>query len=158
MIIANALPTYFMPMSQSQFPRLRKPIRCGGKGNYNHAYINNVCVKEDLEIYKKIPYHHVINLEEPVRKTDGVYDLFGEKRVRMVVFLNRTLRFDRKVGCDGKASLGSLMKRLQEIVVQHSKSIGLLSGGFCSTPEMEKRGLVWVLRKFQIDVEQNPSW
>jgi fatty acyl-ACP thioesterase B len=69
--------------------------------------------KEDTEAAaKKMPYQH-LNMES-ARNIDGVYNSFGGKlsHDRHVFQQNFTIR-SYELGPDGKASLGSLMKRLQ---------------------------------------------
>ncbi|KAK9931107.1 hypothetical protein M0R45_018402 [Rubus argutus] len=158
MLHAFAAPTFFMLRLQPTFPCSNKPTCSRGKGNSNSAHATMVHGKEDIEVAaKKMPYQH-LNMES-ARNIDGVYDSFGGKLSHdgRVLKQNFAIR-SYELGPDGKASLGSLMKRLQETSVQHCKSVGIFSSGFGSTREMDRRGLVWVTRKLQIDVENYPTW
>ncbi|ONI16027.1 hypothetical protein PRUPE_3G074600 [Prunus persica] len=170
MMLTSAPPTLPMP---------NKSISCCGGTNYGFSQskpnsapaINfqakffpkeNVITsrKQDDDITpaaaaKKIPQH--LNCES--RKLDGVYDTFGGKLGQggLVFQQNFSIR-SYDLGPNGKATIGCLMERLQETSIQHCRSVGLYAGGFGSTPEMSKRGLVWVLCKLQTVVEKYPSW
>ncbi|BBN70505.1 fatty acyl-ACP thioesterases B [Prunus dulcis] len=119
--------------------------------------INQYHVVEEqiMALVKKIPQH--LNWES--RKFDWVYDTFGGKlRQGGLVFQQNFSIRSYDLGPDGKATIGCLMERLLETSVQHCRSLGLYAGGFGSTPEMTKRGLVWVMCKLQTVVEKYPSW
>ncbi|BFG24563.1 hypothetical protein CerSpe_108370 [Prunus speciosa] len=180
MVLTFASPTLPMPRLLSTIPT-NKSISCCGGANYGSSQIKpnsapainsqakvfpkenvNTSPKQDDDktvtpaaAAKKIPSH--LNWES--RKLDGVYDTFGGKLGQggLVFQQNFSIR-SYDLGPDGKATIGCLMERLQETSVQHCRSMGLYAGGFGSTPEMSKRGLVWVLSKLQTVVEKYPSW
>ncbi|BFG24561.1 hypothetical protein CerSpe_108350 [Prunus speciosa] len=180
MALTSAPPTLPMPRLLSTIPT-NKSISCCGGANYgssqskpNSARAINfqakVFPKENVitspkqeddktvtpaAVAKKIPQH----LNRESRKLDGVYDTFGGKLGQggLVFQQNFSVR-SYDLGPDGKATIGCLMERLQETSIQHCRSVGLYAGGFGSTPEMGKRGLVWVLCKLQTVVENYPSW
>ncbi|PQP98928.1 palmitoyl-acyl carrier protein thioesterase chloroplastic isoform X2 [Prunus yedoensis var. nudiflora] len=148
MALTSAPPTLPMPSLLSTIPT-NKSISCCGGANYGSSQslpqrkCHHFPKQEDDKTVtpaaaaKKIPQH----LNRESRKLDGNFSIRS---------------YD--LGPDGKATIGCLMERLQETSIQHCRSMGLYAGGFGSTPEMSKRGLVWVLSKLQNVVEKYPSW
>lgn len=113
MVQALAAPTFFMLSLQPTFPCSNKPKYSRGKGNSNSAHATMVHGKEDIEAApKKRPNQH-LNMES-TRKIDGVYDSFGGKLSHdgRVFTQNFAIR-SYELGPDGRASLGSLIQRLQ---------------------------------------------
>lgn len=52
----------------------------------------------------------------------------------------------------------SFLYLFQETSLNHARVAGVLNDGFGATPEMSRRGLIWVVAKMKIVVEQYPSW
>lgn len=77
------------------------------------AYVTMVHGKEGIEAApKKMPNQH-LNMES-TRKIDGVYDSFGGKLSNDgSVFIQNFAIRSYELGPDGRASLGSLIMRLQ---------------------------------------------
>ncbi|KAH7547327.1 hypothetical protein FEM48_Zijuj01G0298000 [Ziziphus jujuba var. spinosa] len=63
-----------------------------------------------------------------------------------------------ELGHDAKASIGALIHILQDSALNHCKSSGIRMENFCSTPEMSRRNLMWVVYRMQIAVASYPSW
>ncbi|KAI3714731.1 hypothetical protein L6452_21690 [Arctium lappa] len=63
-----------------------------------------------------------------------------------------------EIGPDRKALVETLMNYLQETILNHFKAIGLLHDGMGSTPEMDKRSLIWVMTKLHVAVDRYPTW
>ncbi|MED6217341.1 hypothetical protein PIB30_016745 [Stylosanthes scabra] len=63
-----------------------------------------------------------------------------------------------EVDANRNASVETLMNYFQECGVSYFKSLGLQRDGFCTTPEMIKRNLVWVTTQMQILTYRYPKW
>eukprot|EP01018_Ginkgo_biloba_P038553 Gb_07469 [translate_table: standard] len=63
-----------------------------------------------------------------------------------------------EVGVNKTASIGTLMKLLQDTALNHVYSIGLGGDGFGTTPEMRRRNLIWAVSRMQVQVDRYPLW
>ncbi|KAI3714736.1 hypothetical protein L6452_21695 [Arctium lappa] len=63
-----------------------------------------------------------------------------------------------EIGPDRKVLVENLMNYLQETSINHFKAIGLFHDGMGSTPEMNKRSLIWAMTKLHIAVDHYPTW
>ncbi|KGN45333.1 hypothetical protein Csa_015751 [Cucumis sativus] len=61
-------------------------------------------------------------------------------------------------GPDKNMTMFFIINQLQESKLNHLKSCGLVTTGLGTTPGMTKRGLIWVVHKLQVVVDQYPSW
>eukprot|EP00252_Welwitschia_mirabilis_P012653 TRINITY_DN2796_c0_g1_i1.p1 TRINITY_DN2796_c0_g1~~TRINITY_DN2796_c0_g1_i1.p1 ORF type:complete len:417 (-),score=71.89 TRINITY_DN2796_c0_g1_i1:542-1792(-) len=103
------------------------------------------------------------NFDWRPRKTE-MSDMFGEV-IKLGRFVEDTLVFRQnfairsyEVGADKTASIETLMNHLQETALNHVRRSGLYGDGFGATLEMNRRGLIWVVARMQVQVERYPAW
>ncbi|CAA7409934.1 unnamed protein product [Spirodela intermedia] len=89
--------------------------------------------------------------------TAGASDIGRLIQDGMIFRQNFSIR-SYEVGADKTASIETLLNHLQETSLNHARVAGFLNDGFGATPEMSKRGLIWVVARMQVLVEQYPSW
>ncbi|CAN6456293.1 unnamed protein product [Victoria cruziana] len=102
----------------------------------------------------------LINFDWKPKRPDMLMETFGFGRIVHDGFVfrqNFPIR-SYEIGADRTASIETLMNHLQETSLNHVKCAGLLGDGFGSTPEMSRRGLIWVVTRMQIVVDRYPSW
>ncbi|KAF3779575.1 Palmitoyl-acyl carrier protein thioesterase [Nymphaea thermarum] len=102
----------------------------------------------------------LINFDWKPKRPDMLMETFGFGRIVHDGFVFRQSFPIRsyEIGADRTASIETLMNHLQETSLNHVKRAGLLGDGFGSTPEMSRRGLIWVVTRMQIVVDRYPSW
>ncbi|KAJ4953763.1 hypothetical protein NE237_030595 [Protea cynaroides] len=62
------------------------------------------------------------------------------------------------MGPNHTATIQTLMNLLQETVLGHFRSMGVLKDGLGSTPEMSARNLIWILSNTHVVVDRYPTW
>ncbi|EFJ19868.1 hypothetical protein SELMODRAFT_444039 [Selaginella moellendorffii] len=63
-----------------------------------------------------------------------------------------------EVGENRKISIATLANLLQEVACNHARNNGFSVDGFATTLSMRKYGLIWVITRIQIEVEEYPKW
>ncbi|XVF86562.1 hypothetical protein PTKIN_Ptkin18bG0052000 [Pterospermum kingtungense] len=118
----------------------------------------SVCINgnDDPKCSKSVKKGEMKNCK--ARQADRIHDILCGRLVQdKLVFQQELMVRSFDIGSDGKMSIVALANCLQETLLSHSRSIGLLGDGF-STPEMSKRDLVWVYSNSNITVDRYPSW
>lgn len=82
----------------------------------------------------------------------------GELVHNGLVYQHHFLVKSYESGPDKNMTMFFIINQLQESKLNHLKSCGLVKTGLGTTPEMTKRGLLWVVHKLQVVVDQYPSW
>ncbi|KAJ4957754.1 hypothetical protein NE237_024865 [Protea cynaroides] len=70
---------------------------------------------------------------------------------------NYTIR-SYDMGPNHAATIQTLMNLLQETVLGHFRSMGIMKDGLGSTPEMSAKNLIWILSKTHVVVDRYPTW
>uniref|UniRef100_Q9ZTF9 Acyl-[acyl-carrier-protein] hydrolase n=1 Tax=Cuphea hookeriana TaxID=36775 RepID=Q9ZTF9_CUPHO len=99
-------------------------------------------------------------LDRKSKRPDMLMEPFGvDSIVQDGVFFRQSFSIrSYEIGADRTTSIETLMNMFQETSLNHCKSNGLLNDGFGRTPEMCKKGLIWVVTKMQVEVNRYPIW
>ncbi|GMI93838.1 fatty acyl-ACP thioesterases B [Hibiscus trionum] len=143
MLAFRAEPT--IPMLPSSLSWDKPKLRSGGnnKNLHNHMAVKYPKCTESITSRKPDP--------------DKIHDILGGRMVEENrVFQQELMVRSSDIDSDRKLSIVALSNYLQDTLVNHGESIGVLSVGF-STPEMSRRDLVWVDYKKDIAIHCYPS-
>ena len=102
---------------------------------------------QDFDKTSKIePHEHLAS---------GDWGLFEEETVYGETFKVRSY----EVGADGKASIPTLARIMQECATNHALRVGLCSeDGYCVDETMAEQNLIWALTKMRIVIDEYPVW
>ncbi|KAK8524992.1 hypothetical protein V6N13_015987 [Hibiscus sabdariffa] len=144
MLAFRAEPTF--PKLPSSLSSNRPKLRSGG----------NI---KNLHVRVKYPKSTTsINMGGRNPDPDMIHDILGGRMVgENLVFQQELMVRSSEVDSDSKLSIVALSNYLQDTLVNHAGSIGLLSDGFAIL-EMSKRDLAWVIYKMGIAIHCYPCW
>ncbi|KAK8664231.1 hypothetical protein V6N13_084029 [Hibiscus sabdariffa] len=143
MVAFRAEPTF--PMLPSSFSS--NTLRYGGNNKNLHMGVKYPKCTKSISNY---------NMRGGKPDPDKIHDILGGRMVEEdLVFQQELMVRTSDVDSDSKLSIIALSNYLQDTVVNHFESIGLLSDGF-ATPEMSKRDLAWVIYKMGIAIDCYP--
>ncbi|KAK8664230.1 hypothetical protein V6N13_084028 [Hibiscus sabdariffa] len=142
MVAFRAEPTF--PMLPSSFSSNRPKLRSGGNIKSLHVGVK----------YPKST--KCINMGVRKPEPDMIHDILGGRMVdEDLVFQQELMVRSSDIDSDSKLSIIALSNYLQDTLLNHAESVGMLSGGF-ATPEMSRRDLAWVTYKMGIAIDCYP--
>ncbi|KAL4386572.1 hypothetical protein GQ457_09G007580 [Hibiscus cannabinus] len=138
MLAFRAEPAF--PMLPSSLSSNRPKLRSGGNIKNLHAGVK----------YPKSTKSINMGVRKP--DPDMIHDILGGRMGdEDLVFQQELMVRSSDIDCDCKLSITALSNYLQDTLLNHAESIGMLSGGF-ATPEMSRRDLAWVTYKMGIAI------
>eukprot|EP00242_Pyramimonas_sp_CCMP2087_P013832 CAMPEP_0198204028 /NCGR_PEP_ID=MMETSP1445-20131203/7386_1 /TAXON_ID=36898 /ORGANISM="Pyramimonas sp., Strain CCMP2087" /LENGTH=378 /DNA_ID=CAMNT_0043875693 /DNA_START=146 /DNA_END=1282 /DNA_ORIENTATION=- len=95
------------------------------------------------------------NIQSHESLQSGEWGLFEDDKVYGETFKVRSY----EVGADGKASIPTLARIMQECATNHALRVGLCSeDGYCVDATMASQKLIWMLTKMRIRIDEYPVW
>ncbi|KAL4385949.1 hypothetical protein GQ457_09G007560 [Hibiscus cannabinus] len=142
MLAFRAEPTF--PMLPSSLSSNRPKLHSGGNIKNLHVGVKYPKSTKSINMGGRKP--------EP----DMIHDILGGRMVdEDLVFQQELMVRSSDIDSDSKLSIIALSNYLQDTLLNHAESVGMLSGGF-ATPEMSRRDLAWVTYKMGIAIHCYP--
>ncbi|KAK8524986.1 hypothetical protein V6N12_029836 [Hibiscus sabdariffa] len=146
MLAFRAEPTFPMLPSLSSKTSI---LRYGGNNKNHHMGVKYPKCTKSISNY---------NMRGGKPDPDKIHDILGGRMVEEdLVFQQELMVRSSDIDSGRKLSIVALSNYMQDTLVNHVESIGLLSDGF-ATPEMSKRDLAWVIYKMGIAIHCYPCW